>query len=392
VEPHFEAALDPPRAHGAPLCAGRLRTQPEDFIVEEELGFEAAGAGQHVLLKVRKRDANTQWIVRELARACGCRQADIGYAGLKDRRALATQWLSVPQSRLSPEDWLGVGSEEYEVLEAHRHSRKLPRGALAGNRFTIRVRGTAIDDASLASRLAVIETRGVPNYFGPQRFGRGGANLKRVTEDPRALNPAERGFILSAARSLVFNAVLAERAVDGSWDRFEPGDLANLDGRASHFRVEAIDETLAARSAQLDIHPTGPLWGRDAPPSGGRVLELEQRVAGALAAACELTVRAGMEQERRSLRLAVRDLRWRREADSQDRHPRSRDSRLEAQAANTQAANTQAAVARTAVAQAGAPPAFDSIILEFRLTRGGYATAVLREIFALDADYDESST
>ncbi|HEU5442534.1 MAG TPA: tRNA pseudouridine(13) synthase TruD, partial [Steroidobacteraceae bacterium] len=214
-----EAALDPPRAHGAPLCPGRLRSEPEDFLVEELLGFEAAGAGQHVLLKVRKRDANTQWIARELARACDCRPGDVGYAGLKDRHAVATQWFTVPQSRLSPEDWIGIGSGEFQVLEAHRHSRKLPRGALAGNRFAIKVRDAHIDDASLASRLAALERRGVPNYFGPQRFGRGGANLKRLGEDVRALPPAQRGFVLSAARSLVFNAVLAQRVADGSWER-----------------------------------------------------------------------------------------------------------------------------------------------------------------------------
>jgi tRNA pseudouridine13 synthase len=167
----------------------------------------------------------------------------------------------------------------------------------------------------------------------------------------RALAQAERGFVLSAARSLVFNAVLAERVGDGSWERLEPGDLANLDGRASHFRVETVDEAIADRSARLDIHPTGPLWGRGAPPGSGRVLELEQRVAAGLTAACELVVRAGMDQERRSLRLAVRDLHWRRDAD-----------------------------------------AADSIILEFGLGRGAYATVVLREVFALEADYDESST
>jgi tRNA pseudouridine13 synthase len=325
-----------------------LRTEPEDFLVEELLGFEAAGAGQHVLLKVRKREANTQWIARELARACGCRPGDVGYAGLKDRRAVATQWFTVPQSRLSPADWIGIASGEFQVLEAHRHSRKLPRGALAGNRFVIKIRGAVIDDASLASRLAALERSGVPNYFGPQRFGRGGANLKRLGEDVRTLPPAQRGFVLSAARSLVFNAVLAERVADGSWARLEPGDLANLDGRASHFPVEAVDEALAARCAGLDVHPTGPLWGRGVPRTGGRVLELEQRVAAQSAAACDLVARAGMEQERRSLRLAVRDLRWQRET--------------------------------------------DALTVEFRLCRGAYATVVLREVFSSDVDYDESST
>lgn len=343
-----DAALDPPRAHGGPLGPGRLRAEPEDFLVEERLGFEATGAGQHVLLRIRKRNANTQWIARELARACGCRPNEVGYAGLKDRRAVATQWFTVPQSRLSPQDWIRMGSGEYQVLEAHRHSRKLPRGALAGNRFVIRVSDVAVDDAALASRLAVVRTRGVPNYFGPQRFGRGGSNLKRLSEDPRALRPEERGFILSAARSLIFNAVLAERVGEGSWERVEPGDLANLEGRASHFPVEAVDETLQERCARLDIHPTGPLWGRGPPPSGGRVLELEQRVAADFSAARELIERAGMEQERRGLRLAVHDLEWRREG--------------------------------------------EALVVEFRLGRGAYATTVLREIFALDADYDESST
>jgi tRNA pseudouridine13 synthase len=191
----------------------------------------------------------------------------------------------------------------------------------------------------------------VPNYFGPQRFGRGGANLMRISEDVRALKPAERGFILSAARSLVFNAVLAGRVADGSWERLEPGDLANLDGRASHFAVEAVDETLAARCARLDIHPTGPLWGRGAPPSRGSVLELEQRIAADFPAACDLVARAAMEQERRSLRVAVRELRWRRD-----------------------------------------PDAADAITMEFRLSRGAYATAVLREVFALESDYEESNT
>jgi tRNA pseudouridine13 synthase len=372
------AALDPPRAHGAPLCPGRLRTEPEDFLVEELLGFEAAGTGQHVLLKVRKRNANTQWIAGELARTCGCRPGDVGYAGLKDRHAVATQWFTVPQSRLSPEDWVGISTGEYQVLEAHRHSRKLPRGALAGNRFVIRVRGTVADDLSLSSRLADIERRGVPNYFGPQRFGRGGANLKRLSADLRSLKPLERGFILSAARSLVFNAVLAERVADGSWESLEPGDLANLDGRGSHFRVDAVDEALEARRAELDIHPTGPLWGRGSPPSSGRVLELEQRVAAGLSTACEMTVVAGMEQERRSLRLAVRDLRWQREGGQSS--PEAGRQLQDAEQGPREAQRDSQQAERAA------------ILLEFRLTRGAYATTVLREIFALEADYDESST
>jgi tRNA pseudouridine13 synthase len=343
LEPSWlPAALDPPRAHGAPLTRGALRTEPEDFVVEEDLGFTASGAGQHVLLKVRKRNANTQWVSRELAKLCGCHPRDIGYAGLKDRRAIAVQWFTVPKSTLSLEAWLEVRHPEFDVLEANAHSRKLPRGALAGNRFIIRVRGIDVDDADLNARITEISRRGVPNYFGPQRFGHNGANLARIADGLRALRPHERGFVLSAARSLVFNAVLAERVRDGTWDHLEAGDIANLDGRGSIFPVDAIDP-LTDRAAQLDVHPTGPLWGRGTLTTKQRVADLETRTAAEFPQPCALTVDAGMDQERRALRLAVRELAWQR------------------------------------------VPEANAIVVRFRLTRGSFATTVLRELIDSDA-------
>ena len=350
MDPHWEAAaLNPPRAHGEPLARGTLRSQPEDFVVEEELGFDASGAGQHVLLKVRKRNANTQWVARELAKLCGCHPRDVGYAGLKDRRAVAVQWYTVPRSRLTLEAWCEVNQPEFNVLEAQAHSRKLPRGALAGNRFTIRIRD--VDSGALAGplamRIALIARRGVPNYFGPQRFGREGANLSRIASGLRALHPSERGFVLSAARSLIFNAVLAERVRDATWERLEKGDIANLDGRGSVFAVDAPDAALTARCGELDIHPTGPLWGRVAPTTQGRIAELETRVAGEYQQACSLLAGAGMDQERRALRLAVRELSWESEP--------------------------------------------GALVLRFRLTRGSFATTVLREIIQSDAVGEESN-
>jgi tRNA pseudouridine13 synthase len=347
------AALDPPRAHGAPLARGTLRTEPEDFVVEEDLGFTASGAGQHVLLKVRKRNANTQWVSRELAKLCGCHPRDIGYAGLKDRRAIAVQWFTVPKSQLSLEAWLEVRHPEFDVLEANAHSRKLPRGALAGNRFIIRIRGVDVADADLNARTAEIARRGVPNYFGPQRFGHNGANLARIGDGLRALHPRERGFVLSAARSLVFNAVLAERVREATWDHLEAGDIANLDGRGSIFPVDAIDPTLTDRAAQLDIHPTGPLWGRGVPASKQRVADLETRIAAEFPQPCALTADAGMDQERRALRLVVRELTWHRDPDANGTD--------------------------------GKPVAANAIVLRFRLTRGSFATTVLRELIASDA-------
>ncbi len=358
-ETWVERALAPPRAFGAPRGRGRLRVEPEDFVVEENLGFAPSGAGAHALLRVRKRGANTEWVARELARAARCRPGDVGYAGLKDRHAVTTQWFSVPLPRTGAAlgtapsaatsalaDLAGIRCADYEVLEAHAHAKKLPRGALAGNRFTIRIRDLAASEDDLNHRLAAIARSGVPNYFGSQRFGRGAANLRKIAPDENSIHPRERTYILSAARSLIFNAVLAERVTDGTWCHLEAGDVANLDAKGSIFAVDAIDESLRARAGSLEIHPTGPLWGRDDLLSQGRIRQLEGRIANEYPDPCALVIAAGMRQERRSLRLAVRDLAWHRE---------------------------------------GA-----DLLLRFWLTKGSYATTVLREL--IDSDDGNADT
>jgi tRNA pseudouridine13 synthase len=266
---------------------------------------------------------------------------------LKDRRAVAVQWFTVPRSQVQTlESWVGVRHPEFDVVEAHAHSRKLPRGALAGNVFTIRVRDIDVDADLMSSRVAEIARRGVPNYFGPQRFGRDGSNLARIADGLRALRHPERGFVLSAARSLVFNAVLASRVGDGTWEQLEVGDIANLDGRGSIFPVDAVDATLIERCRVLDIHPTGALWGRGPVATGGRVAELETRVAAEFPEACALVLEAAMAQERRALRLAVRDF--------------------------------------TCVAEFSS-----SLVLRFRLTRGSFATTVLRELIDSETPADD---
>jgi tRNA pseudouridine13 synthase len=302
-----ELALSPPRASaGAVLPPARLRSTPDDFVVEELLGFEPAGQGEHVLLRVRKRDANTAWVARELARHAGVRPFDVGFAGMKDRRAVTTQWFSAPRRRLAAEAWAGVAGEGYEVLEARAHTRKLPRGALAGNRFRIVLRDVEDPGGTLPARVALIAARGLPNYFGPQRFGRDLSNLRNLV-DP-GVGERVPGFTLSAARSLVFNAVLAERVRRGTWERLLPGDLANLDGRNSVFAVGEVDADMIERLARLDIHPTGPMWGIGGSGPEGDIAALEAAVAGGFASVLDVIRRSGVESARRPLRLAVRDL------------------------------------------------------------------------------------
>jgi tRNA pseudouridine13 synthase len=343
LEAWRQLALAPPRAWGDPQASGVLRAVPEDFVVEEDLGFAPDGDGAHLLLKVRKRNANTGWVAQELARALGCPVRDVGFAGLKDRRAVAIQWFSLPATPRSLAGAPDLQNPEFVVLEAHRHRRKLPRGALAGNAFTVRIRAYSGSDGALRERCAVMAAAGVPNYFGPQRFGRDAANLARLLASASAANTTRRagrpdGFVLSAARSLIFNAVLGERVRQGSWGTLAVGDVANLDGRGSVFAVPELTADLPARLAQLQIHPTGPMWGAGELRSRGAPLELEQRVAEQLPAACEFTIAAGVRQERRSLRLKVRDLQWQRDS--------------------------------------------EGIVLRFWLRSGSFATGVIREILS----------
>lgn len=305
------AALDPPRVHGEPLFSGTARFAPEDFVVAEELGFPPDGAGPHFLLRVRKRSANTEWVAAALARAAGVRSSEIGFAGRKDRHAIATQWFSVPAGSRDADFWRKLRNPEFDVLEAHPHRRKLKRGALRGNRFRVRIRALNGNAAALEERAAAIRREGVPNYFGPQRFGRAGSNLRAAWQcsAQSATLPTRsrtaRSFVLSAARSVLFNAVLAERVRQGSWNVLESGDVANLDGSGSIFRVLEVTEDLPARLASLDLHPTGPLWGAGERGTGGRIDALERDIAEQFAPLARLLAEAGLRQERRALRLRV---------------------------------------------------------------------------------------
>ena len=343
------AALSPPAAWGESLGSGVLRASPEDFEVDEVLGFEASGEGPHALLRVRKRGANTEWVARELARAVGAKPFEVGFAGLKDRNAVTTQHFTVPRGKRAAEEFIGLKGEGYEVLSSKAHQRKLPRGALEGNRFVIVVRGLSCDVAQLGERVQRIATGGCPNYFGEQRFGREAGNLEQVLRkaqqlaeggrsDRRSRGRDDAGFMLSAARSLIFNAMLAERVTRGTWNQLSTGDVANLDGRGSVFPVDAVDTGLEQRCAALDVHPTAPLAGQGESLARDAVLALEDTIAARFPEALAVIHAEGMKPERRSLRIRVRGLEHEYSA--------------------------------------------DSLRLRFALSAGSFATTVLREIIA----------
>lgn len=303
------------RAHGAPVLDARLRAAPEDFFVEELPGFEASDAGEHLLLTVEKRGMNTAFAARRIAAWAGVDESAIGYAGLKDRHAVTRQRFTVWLPKKIAPDLEALQSDDLRVLEHAWHARKLPRGALAGNRFVLVLRDVEGERAAIETRLQAIASQGVPNYFGEQRFGRGGGNVQQAVAmfAGRRVKREERTMLLSAARSELFNRVLAARVEAGNWNAALDGEVWMLDGSRSVFGPEAFTDELQARLAAFDIHPTGPLWGEGELRStdASRDLELAAMQGDTATRLRNGLERAGLKQERRALRLRPDAIAWR---------------------------------------------------------------------------------
>jgi tRNA pseudouridine13 synthase len=298
------------RSLGDPAAEGSIRTEPEDFRVDEVLGFEPEGEGPHTLVRVRGTRVNTDWVARRLARFAGIPAREVGFCGLKDRVAVTTQWFSIPGAL--PADAASLADEGIEVLRAEPHRRKLRRGSHSANAFRIVVRDVSGSRDDVDGRLAAIAQRGVPNYFGPQRFGRdaGNLDLARSMTRGRRLDRRRRGFALSAARAAIFNEVLSRRVAAGIWSCFIRGDVAMLAGSSSWFLVDDSDPDLGQRLEAGDVHPSGPMWGDGLLPTAGDALDLERTVGEALPDLAGCLESARLRQERRSLRLIVHGLEW----------------------------------------------------------------------------------
>lgn len=296
-----------PAAGGRPVATGRMRESNNDFIVEEVLGFALEGDGPHRWLWVEKSGANTDWAASRIARVADVKKRDVGFSGMKDRHAITRQWFSLPDPG-SEVDWSKLERDGIRVLGEQLHRKKLKRGVHQANRFIITLR--KVDNADeIDDRITFVRERGVPNYFGTQRFGGNGDNVVR------ALAGARGGIYLSAMRSYLFNAVLAERVRSDNWDSLLEGDVLQLDGSNSVFPADD-DPALEQRLREFDIHPTGPMWGSGKLMSRGEAAALEVDVAARYPELREALESRGLRQKRRSLRLAVRDLEADREGDT----------------------------------------------------------------------------
>ncbi|MGB0866919.1 MAG: tRNA pseudouridine(13) synthase TruD [Granulosicoccaceae bacterium] len=195
-----------PRAYAHTGASGTFRQSAQDFIVNERLPFEPDGAGEHLLVQVRKTDQNTDWIAKWMARCAGVERREVGYCGLKDRHAVATQWFSVPATRGEPD--LSEPPEGTELLQSVRHGRKLRPGSHAANHFVLVLRDIEAPSL-LQAQLEQVAAGGCPNGFGLQRFGREGGNLLAALEwfgGGKKPKRHQKSHYLSAARSAIFNA------------------------------------------------------------------------------------------------------------------------------------------------------------------------------------------
>ena len=366
-------SADLPQPMKPPIKQALYKAKPEDFVVNERLEVDFTGEGEHLWLHIKKSGINTAYLAKLLSEWANIPLRDVGYSGLKDRQALTTQWFSLrlPKKQKPDSDFAPVDIKEHEtvkIIAEHWHNKKLNRGTHNANQFVITLRDiefakdqTLGDKSSVEQHLQTISKTGVPNYFGPQRFGFGGNNIREAlnlfarplksTSSAKKKNKRksalreQNSMELSAARSLIFNQILAARVQDGSWNTGLNGEVFNLNGSGSIFASEHMDETLQARLASGDIHPTAAMWGAGNNKVAGEAAELENTVVQQDALLAALAT--GLEQrdvkaQHRALRLPIEALSW---------------EWLDASDSNEQA-----------------------LILSFTLTTGSFATSILASI------------
>ena len=254
----------------------RIATTPEGFVVEELPLFEPSGSGDHLYVQVEKRLCNTEQVARALAGEAGVASREVGYAGRKDRVAIARQWLSVPG--LGQEKARELAGPGWRVLQAVPHRHKLRTGQLEGNHFTIRVREVEPDEAERArERLPELASTGFPNRFGAQRFGRDGDNAERGRAILAGASPGRdrraSRFLVSAFQAELFNAFLARRGPP--FDQLERGEVAwKHDSGASFIVEDALEES--RRAAAFELSPSGPIIGTKMPRAEGAPGERER--------------------------------------------------------------------------------------------------------------------
>ena len=355
-------------ANGKPGFAATFKQEFTDFRVDEQLSFTFTEKGEHAYLWIEKIDRSTVDVAKKLSEITGVHGSEIGYSGMKDRRAETRQWFSIKLPAGRESELTACESDSLRIVEAHRNSRKLKIGSHRSNHFRVLLRDCDGSRDEFEERLAQIEAGGVPNYFGSQRFGRGLNNLTQVqawmsaaldADSGSAIDVAaaaipkqrfKRSMLFSAARSYLFNQLLSQRLELGNWNAYTAGDVLNLEGTDRSFALATgveWDSTLQQRLEDLDIHITGPLPGeidpKDKYVSYGEAADIEEAVCKKFNTLLAGLQHFGLKTARRPLRFRAIDLSWEWQQSEQ---------------------------------KDGA----SNLLLDFSLGKGAYATSLLREL------------
>lgn len=304
---------DWPKAYPELNMKASFKSIEDDFMVSELSNRELSEAGPHLYLYIEKKGTNTHWLARQLANHAKIDLKDVGYAGLKDRHAVTRQWFSLTIKNKEPDLTHLFKKDEFTLIEKGFYGVKLKRGALGGNAFRLVIRDVEGNVDEIESRLTLIKKRGVPNYFGQQRFGNENENLKQALKlyqtGKRPRNRQKASMYFSASRSYLFNQMLAQRVLSNTWDTPIPGEVFGFSGSLRGFAQEQTQEE-TSRFEGNDIHPTCALWGKGDSLSQKDLATIENNVVADNEVFAQGIVKQGMKQERRVSRLLLPDLEW----------------------------------------------------------------------------------
>ncbi|EAT12045.1 tRNA pseudouridine(13) synthase TruD [Bermanella marisrubri] len=333
-----------PLAYSPLDITAQYRVEAEDFQVTELSNRILKEEGPHWYLFIEKTDTNTQWLARQIANHAQIDLRDVGYAGLKDRHAITRQWFSIPVEKRQPDLTALFEREEFTLIDQGYYGVKLKRGNLGGNHFKLRLRNVQGSKAELEQRLTMIKDQGVPNYFGGQRFGHDYDNIVQAerlfVSGKRPRNRQKASLFTSAARSFLFNEMLAHRVQGNVWQRPIKGDVFGFSGSLRGF----IADGTAAESQRWrnqNIHPTCAMWGRGNSLSEADLADIEGQIAQKYEVLSQGLEKQGLKQERRTTRMLLPDLAWTWQDD-------------------------------------------ETLVLEFSLGSGYFATSLLRELGQID--------
>lgn len=327
-------------------ASGIIRFTPEDFQVTEISDIELSGEGEHLWMYVQKTNCNTDWVAKYLSNVCQVPRRQVGFAGLKDRHAITKQWFSIQLPKVSDIEKINSAlPDEISVLQSNKHSRKIKIGQLDANKFEIMIRDIKGNKAQIEKNMGSIVENGVPNYFGPQRFGHDMGNIQKCKDwfsgSYKVKSKNLKSLLISTARSHIFNCIVAKRIEDKIWDTTIVGDILQLNKSHSWFPMsDATPDEISKRLKEFDIHITAAMYGEDLVQSTDICAELETQIAEQFPIYQQGFEKFRLKQDRRAVRICPIDFKY--------------------------------------------EWIDENLLLNFKLLPGSYATGIIREILLVD--------